>query len=76
MDLVVSCEATSGTMYENSKLLSNNQVVLFIKRSVFFSIQDPESDHASALLASNVRWTRHIDFVPFEENNFIWLESR
>lgn len=67
MDLNVSCEATSGTMCGKSTLLSNNQVVLSMKRGVFFSVQDPESNDPNALLASNLYWTRHIDFVPFEE---------
>lgn len=67
MDLNVSCEATSETMCGYSTLLSSNQVVLSIRRSVFFSIQDPDIEDSSALLASNIHWTRDIDFIPFEE---------
>lgn len=67
MDLNVSCEATSGTMCGNSTLLSSNQVVLSMERGIFFSVQDPESNDPNALLASNIYWTRHIDFVPLKE---------
>ncbi|OJJ78433.1 uncharacterized protein ASPGLDRAFT_62541 [Aspergillus glaucus CBS 516.65] len=67
LDLNVSCETIGGTMEVMSTLFSNNRVSLRLEKGVFFSVHDPEADDSNTLLASNVHWTPHIDYIPFEE---------
>ncbi|KAJ5887882.1 type I iterative PKS [Penicillium taxi] len=67
MDLNVSCETIGGTMEAHATLFSNNRVSLLMERGFFFSIQDPESDDMNTLLASNLHWMPHIDYLPPKE---------
>lgn len=67
MDLNVVCETTGGTIQGSSTLFTDCMVNLRLEGAFFFGIHDSESDGSNALLASNVHWMPHIDYIPLEK---------
>ena len=62
MSLSVGCEM-SGMMNGNATLISNDRVVLSIKKGLFFSVPDSDMDEAQVPLASTLHWKPDIEFV-------------
>ncbi|RHZ46920.1 uncharacterized protein CDV56_103490 [Aspergillus thermomutatus] len=67
MALDVSCDMGGSTMTGDALLIAQDEVVLSMRRGVFFGVSESALEDAEVPLASTLHWKPHVDLVDPEK---------